>query len=620
MKILQKKHANIQLVIFLVLILTILSCERDLSNDAVLSTYPKNGEVFIDDFSAGMEYYPYADSKQTAFSIDTQNTYNGSSSSMRFDIPNYDDPDGAYAGAIFRDDNDGRNLTEFDALTFWAKTSQGGTSVDNIGFGQDFYGDTYQVSMQNIPFTTNWKKYIIPIPNPAKLTQSQGLFWYAEGPENGAGYTIWIDQVQYEKLGTIGQPRPKIFNGEDITTQGFVGSGTSVTGLTETFNMANGLDQTVHVAPSYFDFVSSDESVATINELGEITVVGPGTTTITATMNGIAAAGSLTLNSLGNFSLAPVPTIPASNVISIFSDAYTNVPIDFYNGYWQPYQTTESDDFEINGDHILNYTNFNFVGNSFTNPTVNASSMTNMHVDIFIPGALDPNAQLKITLRDVGPDGVDGGTDDSNQIVILNNSDLTGDSWNSIDFPLNIANKNNLGLIIYENLGTNLTNLYLDNIYFYEVSTTPTTAAPTPTVPAANVISIFSDAYTNVGSDLNPNWGQTTVTTQEMINGNNTLKYAGLNYQGLALDTSQDVSAMTYLHIDYFTTNSSNLNIYLISPGPVETQKSLAVPTSGWVSLEILLSDFSPVDLTNVFQLKFDGNGDVFVDNIYFHN
>lgn len=68
------------------------------------------------------------------------------------------------------------------------------------------------------------------------------------------------------------------------------------------------------------------------------------------------------------------------------------------------------------------------------------------------------------------------------------------------------------------------------------------------------------------------------------------------------------------------------MNFYLISPGPVEKAYTLSVPTglgtnnNGWKSVDIPLSAFSPVALANVFQFKVDGNGDVFFDNIYFHN
>jgi hypothetical protein len=37
----------------------------------------------------------------------------------------------------------------------------------------------------------------------SKLTLEKGMFWYAEGPENGNGYTFWIDELKYEKLGTV---------------------------------------------------------------------------------------------------------------------------------------------------------------------------------------------------------------------------------------------------------------------------------------------------------------------------------------------------------------------------------------------------------------------------------
>jgi hypothetical protein len=50
----------------------------------------------------------------------------------------------------------------------------------------------------------------------------------------------------------------------------------------------------------------------------------------------------------------------------------------------------------------------------------------------------------------------------------------------------------------------------------------------------------------------------------------------------------------------------------------VETGYTLQVPTSGWRSLDIQLSSFAPVNLSGVIQLKFEGNGDIFLDNIYF--
>ncbi|MDZ7806635.1 MAG: Ig-like domain-containing protein [Gracilimonas sp.] len=166
-------------------------------------------------------------------------------------------------------------------------------------------------------------------------------------------------------LTALAQPRPAINNGNDETQTSFIGSTVQVPGLTFTINKANGVDVTVGAAPAYFSFASSDPSVATVNENGTVSVVGQGTTEITATLGGLQADGSLTIESIGNFTPAPTPTQAPEDVISIFSDAYENVPVDFYNGFYAPFQTTTSNDFVVNGNNVLNYENFNFVGIEF---------------------------------------------------------------------------------------------------------------------------------------------------------------------------------------------------------------------------------------------------------------
>ncbi|MDN3677283.1 hypothetical protein QWY90_08140 [Flavobacterium paronense] len=616
------KFINLKIIVLFVLIfLTSIGCTRDFSDDT-LATYPKTAEVFIDGFSAGLGYGAFGNTLLTGFNVDSDVKYKGSAS-MRFDVPNVGDPSGAYVGGVFIDGG-GRDLSGYDALTFWAKGSQSAT-INELGFGNDFNQNKYLVSMTNVPLATYWKKYIIPIPDASKLTSEKGMFWYSEGPENGQGYTFWIDEVKYEKLGNLALPRPAIFNGVDKLENTFIGSKTTITGLTQTFNLGSGIDQTVGVAPSYFKFDSSNESVATVSELGVINVIGSGTTVITAKLGGVDAKGSYTINSLGVFTPAPTPTRDAANVISIFSNAYTNVPVEYYNGYYAPYQTTQGQaDININGDDIIRYTQLNFVGTQFSQPTVNATAMTHFHVDIQVQEAMTAGDHIRIQLGDFGANAVYGGGDDTNGSVNYTNANLTTGSWVSFDIPLanfsGLTSRSHLAQILFISDAT-ISNILVDNMYFYAQPNAPTVAAPTPTVSAGNVISVFSNAYTNIaGTNLNPNWGQATIVTQPVIAGNTTLKYAGLNYQGIQLGSSQNVSAMTFLHIDYWTANSTSLNTYLISTGPVEKSKVLTVPTAGWQSVEIPLSDFSPVNLSDVIQLKFDGNGDIHLDNIYFHN
>ncbi|NER10647.1 hypothetical protein SAMN06265375_102375 [Muriicola jejuensis] len=475
------KNNNKNFIKNLVLLGLVLSwsagCEREVSDEVEFATFPKRAEIFIDGFSGGLEYRPFGGSKFDAFSVDTEVKYSGEAS-MRFDIPNFGDPSTSlgFAGAIFPDYG-GRDLSEFDALTFWAKASRAET-ISRIGFGADFglspFRDTpakFRVAIDNLRISTAWTKYIIPIPDPSKLINETGMFLYSEGPDAiGNGYSFWIDELKFEKLGTVAQPRPAILNGQEVTERTFLDFQITLTGLTQTFNLATGENQTVAAAPSYFTFKSSDTGVAIVNELGVVTMVGTGTAEITATLNGVRAAGSLTVEVGGSFDFAPVPTRDPANVISIFSDAYTNVPVDFYNGFFAPFQTTLGGAININGDNIIEYTELNFVATEFKNPTVNASAMTHFHVDIRIDESIDPADFIAIELGDFGANGEFGGGDDSSSRITFDSSSLVSGQWISLDIPLSdftgLTSRNNLAQIFFISDGT-ISTLLVDNMYFY---------------------------------------------------------------------------------------------------------------------------------------------------------
>lgn len=451
------------------IILFATSCERELTEEVEFATFSNNAEVYIDGFSSGLDYTPFEGSKLDAFSVDTEEKYLGTNA-MRIDIPNEGNVNGSYAGAIFPDAT-GRDLTGYDALTFWAKGSQAGT-INEVGFGSYFdegkVENKYVVTKADMRISTYWEKYIIPIPNPEKLLREKGMFWYAEGPENNNGYTIWIDELKYEKLGAFTDARPAIQNGLDEEKKAFLGDQTNVTGLSQTFIVDTGLTETVAAAPAYFNFNSSNTEVAHVSESGVVTILDEGTAKITASLAGVSALGSLTLNVTGGFVFPTPPTRSAADVISIFSDAYTNVPVEFYNGFWEPFQSTLSEEIVIQEDNIISYTNFNFVGNQFGMPTVDVTDFANFHVDIYIPDAVDPALNLLITIKDFGADGVDGGGDDEIQQIFFTSADFETESWSSFDRPITLTNKTNIGQIIYENInGSPLSNFYLDNIYFY---------------------------------------------------------------------------------------------------------------------------------------------------------
>ncbi len=605
-------------------IFTAVSCKRDL-DDLEPATFPTTAEVFIDEFSAGLNYAAFGGSKVTAFDVDTEVKYQGAAS-MKFAVPDAGDPQGAYAGGGYFT-TVGRDLSGYDALTFWAKASKAAT-IDVVGFGNDFGESKFQVVLPGVQVNTNWKKYIIPIPDPSKLTKERGMFFYSEGPEEGLGYTFWIDEVTFEKLGTLAHPKAAIIGGQDLVRSVETGQTMSIEGLKISFNMPTGVDQSVEAAPSYFTFLSSNPAVATVSSLGFVSIIGAGSAVITAKLGDLDAIGSLTVNSAGQAELpttpAPTPSVSADNVISLFSNAYNNVPVDTWNTRWQ-FSTAEDFDLQIAGDDVKRYRNLNFVGIEFSSQTINVSAMTHFHLDIWTPDPTELPKAFKVLLVDFGANGTFGGGDDSSHELSFTRPTLVSKQWVSLNIPLSsftgLVNKAHLAQLV---LSGDLPNVYIDNVYFYKTGggvTAPTTAAPAPAFNAANVISVFSDAYTNIaGTDLNPNWGQATQVSQVPVAGNNTLLYTGLNYQGIQLGSNQNLSSMTHLHLDFWTANSTELKVFIISPGPAEKPYSLSVPTSGWTSIDIPLTEFSTVvDLTKVFQFKFEGNGNIYLDNILFH-
>lgn len=615
--------------LLLATMILIVGCKKRDVSELQTPSFPSTAEVFIDDFTSDLAYAAFGGSDVKAFQVDNQVSYGGTKQSMRFEVPDANSPNGSYAGGVFFSKT-GRDLSGYNALTFYIKASQAAT-IGVVGFGNDLGANKYLVSKNNVAVTSNWKKIIIPIPDPSKLKAEKGLFYYSTGPENGRGYTFWIDEVRFEKLGTLGTASATIISGVDKQQISFVGVSTTLDGFTATYNQPNGINETVNVSPYYFKFLSSAPSVASVSETGVVTTIGGGTSKITATLDTIHAKGSLTINSAGNYVGAPVPTKDPANVISVFSDTYTNINVDYYNGYWAPFQTTQSADFQVGNDHVLNYTNFNFVGIQVTSPTVNIGSKAYLHLDVYLPDNINPGATFKVRVLDFGANGAPGGGDDVSDIVSFTAPTLVSRSWISLDIPFTnlplLTTKGHFGQIIFE--GVNISNFFADNIYFWSNPVTPQTAAPVPTTPAANVLSIFSDTYTNLpGSDFFPNWGQSTVVTQTSISGNNTLYYRNFNYEGLQLAANQNLSSYQFLHLDYYSSNAGTFNVYLIcppgSPGgtaPWEKAFSLSVPTAGWNSVDIPLSQFTPqVALNNVFQLKFDGGGgsDIYLDNIYF--
>lgn len=469
----KKKIYSLLSLVLTIIFLVNSGCERNLSEDVEFAVFSKTGEIFTDSFvGLGSNFYfPFVSdgAKPDVFSVDNTEGYE-SNASIRIDVPNANDPSGNFAGASFVIDGAPRNLTEYDALTFWAKSSQAAT-IGSIAFGLRF-----RVGITNVQFTTNWKKFIIPIPDPSKLTAVQNVFEFAAGGigpvGQEVGYSFWLDEIKFEKLGNIAQPRPSILAGEDIVEETFLQASFNMAPLSQTFNLATGQNQTVNPTAYYFDFQSSAPNVATVNELGEVDVIGVGVAEISASLDGIIAQGSLTVDVLGVFIGAEIPPErEPENVISIFCDAYASVSALNFAVFNDDNVQVEVIDF--GSDRIVEYKNLTFIGLGWEG-TVNASSMTHLHVDIQVSAGANPD--LVVELIDFGANNADGGGDDTGGGFAVASEDLIEGTWVGIDIPIDAftratggnfqgsPNLENIARVVFVSNGSSI---IADNIYFY---------------------------------------------------------------------------------------------------------------------------------------------------------
>lgn len=153
------------------------------------------------------------------------------------------------------------------------------------------------------------------------------------------------------------------------------------------------------------------------------------------------------------------------------------------------------------------------------------------------------------------------------------------------------------------------------------------TAAPTPTVDAALVKSIFSDAYTPAATYHIGGWGQSTQYETVNVDGNELIHLKNFNYLGFELESDVKLKDMNYVHIDILPRQDMDFGITPIMHGgsPIENSQSVGkLVANQWNSIDIPLSKFG-LDFANfaAYQLKLDkGNAtdEVYVDNIYFYN
>jgi hypothetical protein len=186
----------------------------------------------------------------------------------------------------------------------------------------------------------------------------------------------------------------------------------------------------------------------------------------------------LQITSSGAFVNADDPTLPQSDVVSIYSDSYTSVT-GFNPGIFAGGGVSNIAVQTFDNNNHLSYETIDFVGLGWDG-SVNVTGETMVHLDVQLTSAAGGNLVMELIdfgpddspddgLTNVGGNGTAGGNNISSQLV--------AGQWVGIDIPLTSftlptggggfgnPNLGNIGFVVF--VSSNGSSFLVDNIYFY---------------------------------------------------------------------------------------------------------------------------------------------------------
>lgn len=95
----------------------------------------------------------------------------------------------------------GYDLKDYKRLTFWARGADGGELLSTIKVGglTGTFMDSDAQEIGPITLTKEWKKYTMDLAGKDLSKIIGGFCWSASGDDNPNGFTIFFDEIRYEK-------------------------------------------------------------------------------------------------------------------------------------------------------------------------------------------------------------------------------------------------------------------------------------------------------------------------------------------------------------------------------------------------------------------------------------
>ena len=186
---------------------------------------------------------------------------------------------------------------------------------------------------------------------------------------------------------------------------------------------------------------------------------------------------------------APTPPHNPENVLSLFSDTYTEYR-EAYPEYEQmretlfsaPHDETSVEVIEINGNQTLSYDNNRYTiveffkgisADGIQDNGIDGTNITNVRFDFYTQAKTDPPVAAEFKLVDFGGDAWGGGNDTEDIFVFNNNSipKIESHKWITVDVALDdlagMTARKNLSQMVLFTLRGGPMKYYIDNLYFY---------------------------------------------------------------------------------------------------------------------------------------------------------
>jgi len=148
--------------------------------------------------------------------------------------------------------------------------------------------------------------------------------------------------------------------------------------------------------------------------------------------------------------------------------------------------------------------------------------------------------------------------------------------------------------------------------------------APAPVTSGKVIVPVYSDAIAGSKTNIQSGgWGETTTYEWLEIAPNDHVFYAqNFNYAGWHSWGGGNIDAtnMMFLHVDFYSTGMTQVSVTPISPGHEGVANCTLTPNA-WTSVDVPLSSYSGIDMSDVFQFKFMnpvGGNELMIDNVYF--